>query len=63
MDISTISGAAMIMQTAQTQQSMSISMIKMVANQQAQVADLLAQGVQSAQQISAESAYSFSTSA
>jgi hypothetical protein len=43
MDISSIAGSAQLMQTAQTQQAMSISIMKVAADQQNQMASLLAQ--------------------
>jgi len=43
MDTSSIAGAALLMKTAQTQQTMSISVMKMEADQQKQIANLLAQ--------------------
>ena len=43
MDIATIAGAAQLMRTAQTQQSVSISIMKQAADQQNQMANLLAQ--------------------
>jgi hypothetical protein len=43
MDTNAIAGSAILMQTAQTQQTISISVMKMVADQQKQMANLLAQ--------------------
>jgi hypothetical protein len=43
MDTNEIAGSVLLMQTAQTRQTMSISVMKMVADQQKQMANLLAQ--------------------
>lgn len=57
MDTATIAGAALIMKSANTQQTMSVSMMKQAADQQNKMANLLAQNVQQA----AQSGYNFST--
>ncbi|KAA0895398.1 hypothetical protein F6V25_11930 [Oryzomonas japonica] len=59
MDISTIAGAALSVKAGQTQQTLSMAMVKQAANQQSQMADLLAQNVQQAPQ--ADGSYNFST--
>ncbi|RII30582.1 MAG: hypothetical protein CXR30_06255 [Geobacter sp.] len=61
MDINAIAGASLLMKTAQTQQAMSTSMIKQAADQQNQLANLLAQSVQTNQQPQSVSDYIFST--
>ena len=63
MDISSISGTALLMRSDQTQQALSISMMKQAANQQNQIANMLAQNVQQAPQPASNSGtgYSFST--
>ena len=60
MDISSISGTAVMMQAAQTQQGISTSLMKMAAEQQQQMADMLAQSAQKGSQIAAQSGYGFS---
>jgi hypothetical protein len=60
MDTSTIAGAALAMRSAQTQQALSISMMKMAAGQQNRIADLLAQSVQQAPQPAVQGDYNFS---
>ena len=62
MDTSTIAGSALLMKTAQTQQAISISIMKQAADQQNQIATLLAQNsVQTPQQSSKSSGFTFST--
>jgi len=61
MDINAIAGTALLMKTAQTQQTMSTSMIKQAADQQNQLANLLAQNVRTNQQPQSVSDYIFST--
>lgn len=63
MDISSISGAALLMKTGQTRQAMSTTMIKQEADQQNRMANILAQSVQQAAQPASGSSnsYSFST--
>ncbi len=58
MDTSTIAGAALLMKAGQTQQLLSTAMVKQNANQQNQMAGLLAQNVQQAP--TPDSAYTFS---
>ena len=60
MDISSISAAAVMMQGAQTQQAMGTTLMKMAADQQGQVADMLAQSAQQASSVVAKSGYGFS---
>ncbi|KAB0669469.1 hypothetical protein F6V30_11715 [Oryzomonas sagensis] len=59
MDIGTIAGTALSVKGGQTQQTLSTAMIKQAANQQNQLADLLAQNVQQAPK--PDSSYNFST--
>lgn len=59
MDVTTIAGAALVSKTGQTQQTLSMAMIKQTANQQNLIANLLAQSVQQAPQ--PDSSYNFST--
>jgi hypothetical protein len=62
MDTSSIAGAALIMKTAQTQQSMSISVMKMAADQQKQIANMLAQLTEQMPQPSVQNSdFTFST--
>lgn len=59
MDVTTIAGAALVSKTGQTQQTLSMAMIKQTANQQNLIANLLAQSVQQPPQ--PDSSYNFST--
>jgi hypothetical protein len=62
MDSGTIAGAALLMKAGQTQQILSTAMVKQAANQQDQLAGLLAQNVQQAPQpTNPDNAYGFST--
>lgn len=61
MDTVSIAGAALLLKTAQTQQAMSISLVKNAADQQNQLADLLARNARSASPPAQESGYGFST--
>jgi hypothetical protein len=62
MDISSISGSALLMKVGQTQQALSTSMMKQAADQQDKMANLLAQNAQQAPQPAAQSnSYNFST--
>lgn len=61
MDTSTIAGASLLAQTSQTQQAMSVSMMKQAATQQNQMAELLAQNAQAVPQPVKDSSYNFST--
>lgn len=61
MDIASIAGTALLMKTGQTQQALSMSMMKLEADQQQLMANLLEQNAQQAAQISSQSGYSFST--
>ncbi len=60
MDIGSIAGTAVLMQSAQTQQGISTALIKMAANQQDQMATMLAQSAQTAAQTVAGSGGGFS---
>jgi len=61
MDSVSIAGSAMLMKTAQTQQAMSISIMKMAAGQQDRMAELLAQNAAQATPPPTGSGYGFST--
>ncbi len=61
MDISTIAGSALLMQTSQTQQSIAMSIMKQAAQQQQQMADMLALSAAQIPQPMADSGFSFST--
>jgi len=61
MDISTISATAVTMRATQTQQGIATSLMKMAAEQQGQMADLLAQSADNASRVAAGSGYNFST--
>lgn len=63
MDTVAIAGAAMLAKTAQTQQAMSISIIKKAHEQQSLIATLLAQNAQQASPPAQDTGYSFSTHA
>jgi hypothetical protein len=61
MDITSVAGSSLLMQNSQSQQAMSISMIKQAANQQNRMANLLAQSAQQAPQPTGGAEFSFST--
>ena len=63
MDISSIAGTSLMMQTGQSQQAMSTAMMKQAAGQQNQMANMLAQNARQAPQPAgaSQSGYSFST--
>jgi uncharacterized caspase-like protein len=62
MDSSSIAGAALLMKTAQTQQTMTVSAMKMAAEQQTKIADLLAQNTAQLPQSTAQNTeFTFST--
>jgi len=61
MDVSSIAGASALMQAGQTQSAMSTTMMKMAADQQKQMANMLAQNAKQAPQPVAQSGYKFST--
>jgi len=62
MDTSTIAGAALLMKAGQTQQLLTTAMVKQAADQQNQMASLLARNVQQAPQPAvSDNAYNFST--
>ena len=61
MDIGPISAAAVMMQAGQAQQGMATTLVKMAAEQQSQVADMLAQSADNASRIVAASGHGFST--
>jgi hypothetical protein len=61
MDINAIAGTAVLMQSAQTAQGISTTLIKMAADQQNQMATMLAQSAQTAAQTGADSGYTLST--
>ncbi len=61
MDISSIAGAATLMQASQTQQTLSASMIKMNADSQNKIAQMVQQNSQQAPQPAKSPDYGFST--
>jgi hypothetical protein len=61
MDISSIAGAAVLMNASQTRQAMSATLMKQAAEQQNRMASLLAQLVGAAAQPVSGSSYGFST--
>lgn len=61
MDMNSIAGAAALAQSSQTQQTLSAAMIKMNADAQSQIADLLLQNAKQMPQPTQDSSYSFST--
>jgi len=62
MDVSTIAGTSLMMKAEQTQQILSVSMMKQAANQQNQIANMLAQIAQQAPQPTSNSGTGFSFS-
>lgn len=62
MDTSSIAGSSLLLRTEQTQQALSITMMKQAANQQNKMADLLAQSAQQFPQPAAKSSNGFSFS-
>jgi len=60
MDINSIAGTAMIMQAAQTAQGISTTLIKMAADQQNQMAAMVAQNSLAAPQAGTGNGYGFS---
>ena len=50
MDISSIAGSALLMRTEQTQQTLSVSMMKQAADMQSKMVNMLAQSAQQAAQ-------------
>lgn len=61
MDVSSIAGSALLMKTSQTQQAISMTIMKQAADQQNQLANLLAQSAQQAPQPPSGDGFSFST--
>lgn len=63
MDTSSIAGSSLLLRSEQTQQALSTTMMKQAANNQNQVANLLAQNAQQAPQPAskADNGFSFST--
>lgn len=63
MDMSSIAGSSLLLRTEQTQQALSTTLMKQAANQQNQVANLLAQNAQQAPQPvpKSDNSFSFST--
>lgn len=63
MDISSIAGSALLMQTQQTQQALSISMMKQAADMQSKMVNMLAQSAQMAAQpvANGDNSFGFST--
>lgn len=61
MDISSVAGSSQLLQTSQTQQAMSMSMMKKAADAQNQIANMLAQNAKQAPQPVQSQGYGFST--
>lgn len=61
MDVSSIAGTAALMQSSQSQQALSASMLKMNAESQSKIAEVIQKGAQSMPQPSQSSVYGFST--
>ncbi|MFH1027188.1 MAG: hypothetical protein V1791_04220 [Pseudomonadota bacterium] len=62
MDISSVAGSSLLYRAEQTQQAVSTTMMKQAAEQQNQVANLLAQNAQQAPQPASKSGNSFNFS-
>ncbi|MDU0460513.1 MAG: hypothetical protein RW306_17430 [Geobacteraceae bacterium] len=62
MDISSVAGSSLLYRAEQTQQAVSTTMMKQAAEQQNQVANMLAQNAQQAPQPASKSGNSFSFS-
>jgi len=60
MDMNTVAGAASAMQLSQTQQSLSVSMIKMNADAQNNIADMIMEGSQNILRTVKNADYGFS---
>lgn len=60
MDSSSIAGSSLLLRTAQSQQALSTTMMKQVAEQQNKMAELLARNTQQAPQPVANSGFTFS---
>lgn len=61
MDVSSIAGAATLMQSSQTQQALSASMIKMSAESQNKIAEMVQKGAQQMPQLTQGAGQGFST--
>lgn len=61
METSSIAGASLLARSSQTQQAMSTTMMKKAAEQQNQMANILAQNAKAAPQPVKDSSYGFST--
>lgn len=61
MDVSAIAGASQLLQSSQTQQTLSTAMVKQAAEAQNQVANMLAQNAKQAPQPAQSADYGFST--
>ncbi len=61
MDISSVTASSQLLQSSQTQQALSVSMVKQAANAQNQVAAMLAQNVKQGSQPAQSQDYGFST--
>jgi len=62
MDTSAIAGSALLMQSGQTQQALSVSMMKRAADAQNQMANMLAQNAQQAAKPAQQSGNGFNFS-
>jgi hypothetical protein len=61
MDVSSVAGAASLMQSSQTQQALSASMIKQNADSQNKIAEMIQQNSQQVSQPAKNPDYGFST--
>ena len=62
MDTVSIAGASLLMRSTQTQQALSTKMMKQEADQQNQIANMLAQNAQQSPQSAANNSYGFNFS-
>ena len=62
MDTSSISGSSLLMRSGQTQQALSVTMMKQAADQQNKMANVLAQNVEQAPQPAAKGSNGFNFS-
>jgi hypothetical protein len=61
METNSISGSSSLMNAGQTQQTLATTMMKKAADQQKEMANMLAQNAKQAPQPAAQDGYSFST--
>ncbi|HIJ87060.1 MAG TPA: hypothetical protein HPP97_05165 [Desulfuromonadales bacterium] len=60
MDTSSIAGSSLLLKTAQSQQALSATMMKQMADQQNKMAELLSQNTRQSPQPAANSGFNFS---